>query len=101
MKKKDKEKNELVVFIDDRKPYATDPGPWLLSLSLKTNNTEKQITNPSDPYIHVYSKCLKISSVSCLPKRAGQIASTHIRLLMKKQSDQGLTCLLFSEKVFF
>ena len=32
---------------------------------------------------------------SCLPKRDRQTAQTQIRLLLKKQSDQGLPCLLF------
>ena len=42
-----------------------------------------------------YGKCLKISNTSCLSKRARQTEQTQIRLLLKKQSDQGLPCLLF------
>ena len=32
---------------------------------------------------------------SCLPKRPRPTVKTQIRLLLKKQSDQGLPCLLF------
>ena len=42
-----------------------------------------------------YHKCSKVSNTSCLPKGPGQTAQTQIRLLLKKQSDQGLPCLLF------
>ena len=42
-----------------------------------------------------YGKCSKILNTSCLSKRARQIEQTQIRLLLKKQSDQGLPCLLF------
>ena len=43
-----------------------------------------------------YSKCSKISNTSCLLKRPSrQTAQTQIRLLLKKQSDQDLPCLLF------
>ena len=37
------------------------------------------------------SKCSKISNTRCLPKDV----NNPIRLLLKKQSDQGLPCLLF------
>ena len=37
----------------------------------------------------------KISNTSCLLKRPRQTAQTQIRLLLKKQSDQDLPCLLF------
>ena len=43
----------------------------------------------------VYSKCSKSLNPSCLPKRPRQTPQTQIRLLQKKQSDQGLLCLLF------
>ena len=43
----------------------------------------------------IYRKCSKISNTSCLPNRPRQIAQTQIRLLLKKQADQGLPCLLF------
>ena len=42
-----------------------------------------------------YHKFSKISDTSCLPIRPRQTAQTQIRLLLKKQSDQGLPCLLF------
>ena len=38
---------------------------------------------------------LKNSNASRLPKRPRQTAQTLIRLLLKKQSDQGMSCLLF------
>ena len=36
-----------------------------------------------------------ILNTSCLPNRPGQTVQTMIRLLLQKQSDQGLRCLLF------
>ena len=46
-------------------------------------------------YIHKeYSKCSKILNTNCLPKRHGEKAQTKIRLLLEKQSDQDLSCLL-------
>ena len=42
-----------------------------------------------------YSKYSKILKTSCLPKRPWQTGKTQIRLLLKKQSDQGIPCLLF------
>ena len=45
--------------------------------------------------LSVCGKCSKISNTSCLPKRRRQTGQTQIRLLLKKQSDQGLPCLLF------
>ena len=42
-----------------------------------------------------WCKRSKISNTSCLPKRPRQTVQTQIRLLLKKQSDQGLPCLLF------
>ena len=36
-----------------------------------------------------------LEQFSCLPKRHWQAVQTQIRLLLKKQSDQGLSCLLF------
>ena len=44
--------------------------------------------------ITYYGKCSKISYTSYLPKRPRQIGQTKIRLLLKKQSDQGLPYLL-------
>ena len=46
--------------------------------------------------LHVLTvNALKILNTSCLPKRPRQTAQTQIRLLLKKPSDQHLTCLLF------
>ena len=42
-----------------------------------------------------YGKCSKIVNASLLPKRHRQTGQTLIRLLLEKQSDQGLPCLLF------
>ena len=42
-----------------------------------------------------YSKCSKISSTRCLLIRPRQTRQTRIRLLLRKQSDQGLPCLPF------
>ena len=54
---------------------------------LQTNITE---------YLRVsYGKCSKILSNSFLGKRPMQTVQTQIRLHLKKQSDQGLPCLLF------
>ena len=43
----------------------------------------------------VYGKCSKIPSTSCLPKRSRQAGQAQISLLLRKQSDQDLPCLLF------
>ena len=47
----------------------------------------------------LYSKCSKVSNTSCLVKRSRQTVQTQtsllFQLLLKKQSDQGLPCLLF------
>ena len=45
----------------------------------------------------IYSKCYKILITSCLLKSSRQTVQTQIRLLLKKQSDQGLPCFLLSE----
>ena len=45
-----------------------------------------------------YSKCSKIMNASCLLKRPKQTGQTQIRMLLQKQSDQGLTCLLFCQE---
>ena len=42
-----------------------------------------------------FGKCSKISNISCLQKRTRQTVKTEISL--KKQSDQGLPCLLFRQ----
>ena len=42
-----------------------------------------------------YGKSSKILNTSWLQKRSRQTVQTKIRLLLKKQSDQGLPCLLF------
>ena len=42
-----------------------------------------------------YSKCSKISNLIACQKDPRQAGQTQIRLLLKKQSDQGLPCLLF------
>ena len=39
---------------------------------------------------------LRVRPVIVCKKRPTQIGKTQIRLLLKKQSDQGLPCLLFS-----
>ena len=46
-----------------------------------------------------YGKSSKISNTGCLPtgKQSRQTVQTQIRLLLKKHSDQGLPCLLFSQ----
>ena len=41
------------------------------------------------------SKCSKLTNTSCFPKRSRQTGQTQIRLLLQKQSDQSLPCLLF------
>ena len=53
--------------------------------------------------VGLFSKTIKnwcgkysiISNTSCLPKRLRQSAQTLIRLLLQRQSDLGLCCLLF------
>ena len=42
-----------------------------------------------------FTKGSKISNTSCLPKRARQTVQAQIRLLLLKQSDQCIHCLLF------
>ena len=56
------------------------------SLDLRYSNTKRK-----------YGKCSKISNTSFLPKwpRHTCTVQTQIRLLLKKQSDQCLSCLLF------
>ena len=44
-----------------------------------------------------YGKCSKILNTSCLPKRPRQTGQTQIRLLLMKQSDPCLPCLLFCQ----
>ena len=44
-------------------------------------------------------KCSKISNASYLPKKSTQTVQTQIRLLLKKQSDQGLPWLLFWQAI--
>ena len=52
--------------------------------------------DPHCEFIYLlYGKCSKISNTSRLPKRHRQTAQIQIRLLLKKQSDQVLLCLLF------
>ena len=64
---------------------------WLPELNQQITNlsTFQDLVTFQD---HYYSK---ISNTSCLPKKPRQTAQTQIRLLLKKQSDQGLPCLLF------
>ena len=45
-----------------------------------------------------YDKCSKVLKTNCLPKRTRQTVQTQIRLLPKKQSDQGLPCLLSQQE---
>ena len=47
-----------------------------------------------------YSKCFKVLNTSFLPKRRRQTAQTQIRLLLKKQSDHGIPCLLFKQAFY-
>ena len=42
----------------------------------------------------------KIFNTCCLQKRPVQTVQTQIRLLLKKQSDQGLPCLLFYQAFY-
>ena len=51
--------------------------------------------------LFVYGKCSKISNITCRPKRPRQTGQTQIRLLLKKQSDQGLACLLFLTRILW
>ena len=44
-----------------------------------------------------YGKWFKFSNTSFLPNGPRQTVQTQIRLLKKKQSDQGLLCLLFRQ----
>ena len=47
-----------------------------------------------------YGRCSKISNKSCLSKRPRQTVQTQIRLLLKKQYDQGLSCLQFYQAFY-
>ena len=51
---------------------------------------KKKATNKKNMIL----KCSKISNTSCLPKGLKTV-QTQIRLLLQKQSDPGLHCLLF------
>ena len=42
-----------------------------------------------------YGRCSKLLNTSCVSGRPRQTMQIQIRLLLKKQSDQGLPCLLF------
>ena len=53
---------------------------------------------PLDLHI-IFCRNSKFSNTSCLSKRPLQTAQIQIRLLLKKQSDHGLPCLLHG-KVF-
>ena len=66
--------------------------------------TTTLITNwfPVNSTVHTmkrkkYSKFSKISNTSCLSQRPRQTEQIQIRLLLKEQSDQSLTCLLFQQ----
>ena len=48
--------------------------------------------------ISYYGICSKISNISCLYSRPRQTVQSQIRLLLKKQSNQGLHC--YSDKYF-
>ena len=52
-------------------------------------------------FLYIYGRCSKIFNTSCLPKRPKRTVQTQIRLLLKKQSDQGLPCLLFPDQTAF
>ena len=43
---------------------------------------------------YIYGKCSKILNTNCLQKKPRQTGQTQIRLLLQKQSDQGLPYLL-------
>ena len=44
---------------------------------------------------HIMTMVNVLSNTSCLSKRHIQTVHTQIRLLLKRQSDKGITCLLF------
>ena len=49
-----------------------------------------------------HGKCSKILNTGCLPTMPRKTAQTQARLLLlQKQSDQGLPCLLFWQAIFF
>ena len=47
--------------------------------------------------IQRYCRCSKILNTSCLPKGPRQTVKSQVRLLLKKQSEQVLLCLLFRQ----
>ena len=53
----------------------------------------------SKPFLTDYDKCSKILNTGHLPKRPRQTVQIHIRLLLKKQSEQGLPAC-YSDKHF-
>ena len=63
---------------------------WKISKGCKESNQTNKTIN-----------ALKFRTLGCLSKRHRQTAQTQIRLLLKKQSDQGLPCLLFWLTFFF
>ena len=76
--------------IGERAKVGALTGVFLITL-LALTGARSSFCNEDKVYM-VYA--LKLNA-SCLPKRPRQTGQTQIRLLLKKQSDQGLPCLLF------
>ena len=74
--------------------YSQPPAPALVHILIYLPIYDHKSDNKNKATQH-YGKCSKMSKSSCLPKRPRQTVQTQIRLLLKKQSDQGLPCLLF------
>ena len=61
-----------------------------------TLSSFKEFSQNFDPAVSMLLiECSKIWNTSSLSKRHRQPAQTQIRLLLKKLSDQGFSCLLF------
>ena len=72
---------------------------WLLRSTLFSNLALNKFSiNKCLQNNLLYSKCAKFSNTCCLSKRSRQTTGTQIKLLLKKQSDQGLPCLLFGQE---
>ena len=65
------------------------------TMSLRIHRKLRAFFSVFNIFQRTYSKCSKILNTGCLAKRHSQTAETQIRLLLQKQSDQGLPCLLF------
>ena len=71
--------------------------PSRLVAALGNINGLLRLLSWNGKFLGDYCKCSKVLNNSCMSERPSQTEQTQIRLLLKKQSDQGLPCLLFGQ----